>query len=84
MLERIHWTRIWNIMDRRDEHGNRIPFSITYVKISTGEKRVIDSCVMTSIHSKGSTLNILPKGEPRPKKIKKCLITMFNNASVYI
>jgi len=71
-------------MQRTDAAGNPLPFDIKFVKLSTGEVREYKRCILTSIHSAGSTLNILPEGEYRPKTIKKVSIIEFNQHRVYI
>lgn len=82
--KRIHWSRIWEIMERKGSKGEYLPFAIKYVKISTGEIRKYQHCTLTSIHSKGDTLNIMIIGETCPRTLKKCLIVEFNNAKVYL
>lgn len=83
-MERIHWSKLWELMEQRDEYGNPKTFQITFAKKSTGEIVKVPSCTCTSIHAKGSTLNILYAGEVDPKKIRKCLILEFNGMSVYL
>lgn len=70
-------------MDKR-ENGAPKPFSLTYVKRSTGEVVTYPVAVLTSFHSKGSTINVLPVGEVKPRKIRRCLITRFNGLKVYL
>lgn len=82
-MDRIHWSKIWELMEMYDENGKPVPFSISFVKRKTGEWRDVPSCTLSSIHSKGSTLNILLPGEIRPKSIRKCLVMKFNGMSVY-
>lgn len=69
-------------MQRRVD-GKPIEFSIQYCKKSTGELITYPKAVLTSIHSKGSTINVLPLGESKPRKIRRCLITRFNGIKVY-
>ncbi len=80
----IHWSRIWELMERTDAKNHPIPFQMKFVKLSTGEVREYKSCVLTSIHSKGETINVLPEGEHRPRKILKVLIIEFNQHRVYL
>ncbi|MDU1906409.1 MAG: hypothetical protein E6772_16690 [Dysgonomonas sp.] len=82
-MDRIHWTKLWEQMEQLDKGGKAIPFSLSFVKKSTGEIVDVPSCTLTSIHSKGSTLNILVAGQEKPKTIRKCLIIYFNGKSVY-
>jgi hypothetical protein len=80
--KRIHQSKIWEIMERRQD-GKPIEFSIQFCKKSTGELVTYDRAVLTSFHSSGSTINVLPAGEATPRKIRRCLITKFNNLKVY-
>lgn len=70
------------MMERRQD-GRPIEFSIEYCKKSTGELIRYERAVLTSFHSSGSTINVLPAGESTPRKIRRCLITRFNNIKVY-
>jgi len=54
------------------------------VKKGTGEIVDVPGCTITSIHAKGSTINILVDGDRHPKTIRKCLIIEFNGMQVYI
>jgi hypothetical protein len=84
MQKLIHWSKIWSLMERTDEKGKPIPFQIKFVKQSTGEVREYESCILTSFHSKGSTLNVLHDGESRPKTIRRVTIIEFNKHRVYL
>lgn len=80
--KRIHQSKIWKLMERRKD-GRPVEFSLEYCKKSTGELVTYDRAVLTSFHSSGSTINVLPAGEATPRKIRRCLITRFNNLKVY-
>lgn len=80
----IHWSKIWDIMQRKDANGNPIPFQIRFYKLSTGEERNYPVCFFTSIHTKGSTVNIMVEGEHRPRTIRRCLIVEFNHHKTYL
>lgn len=69
-------------MQRRVD-GRPVEFSLQFCKKSTGELITYPKVILTSIHSKGSTINVLPSGETAPRKIRRCLITRFNNIKVY-
>ena len=83
-MERIHWSKIWDIMQEHNDDGTPKAFSFTFVKKSTGAVVDVPSCTLTSIHSKGSTLNVLYHGQEKPKTIRKCLIIKFNGKPVYV
>ena len=82
-MKRIHRSKIFELMEKRVD-GRPIEFSIEYCKKSTGELITYERAVLTSYHSTGSTINILQAGDDTPKKIRRCLITRFNNLKVYI
>jgi hypothetical protein len=84
MKERVKLSGIWEAMERKSPSGAPAVFSIGYVKKSTGCISRIANCICTSIHSKGSTVNIMPEGEQRPKSIRKCLIIEFNESKIYL
>lgn len=69
-------------MEKR-QNGRPVEFSLQYCKRSTGELVTYERAVLTSFHSAGSTINILPAGEGSPRKIRRCLITRINNLKVY-
>lgn len=84
MEKMIHWSKIWELMERTDSQGSPLQFQVKFVKLSTGEVREYKNCTLSSIHSKGSTLNLLPEGESRPRTIRKVLIIEFNKHHVYL
>lgn len=84
MEKLIHWSKLLDIMERTDSSGVPIPFQLCYVKLSTGEVREYDRCTLTSVHTNGTTVNVLPDGEFRPRKIRKVSIIEFNHAKVYL
>lgn len=69
-------------MEKRKD-GRPVEFSLQYCKRSTGELVTYERAVLTSFHSEGSTINVLPTGESSPRKIRRCLITRINNLKVY-
>ena len=71
------------MMVRCDQHGNRLPFQVKFVK-ENGEVKEYGSCVLTSFHSAGTTLNVLPHGEYFPRKIRRVTIIEFNHIRVYL
>lgn len=68
-------------MEERQD-GRPVEFSIQFCKKSTGELITYERVVLTSFHSKGGTINVLPVGSDTPRKIRRCLITRFNNFKV--
>lgn len=82
MEKRIHQRQLRDIMERR-VNGRPAEFSLQYCKRSTGELVDYPRAVLTSWHSDGSTVNVLPAGETSPRKIRRCLITRINGLKVY-
>lgn len=82
MLDRIHQSKIIEILEKRKD-GKPVEFLLQFCKRSTGELVTYERAVLTSFHSKGSTINVLPAGESTPRKIRRCLITRINNLKVY-
>lgn len=82
MLDRIHQSKIGEIMERCKD-GRPVEFSLQYCKKSTGELVTYERAVLTSFHSEGSTVNVLPNGESSPRKIRRCLITRINGMKVF-
>lgn len=83
MSKLIKQSRIWEMMERTGKDGKRLPFQIKFVK-ENGEIREYKSCVLTSFHSAGDTLNVMPEGEFFPRKIRRITIIEFNNIRVYL
>lgn len=82
MEKRIHQRQLREIMERRHQ-GKPVEFSLQYCKRSTGELVTYQRAVLTSWHSEGGTVNVLPAGETSPRKIRRCLITHINGMKVY-
>lgn len=83
MEKRIHYSRLIDLMSRKDESGKPIPFSFTYVKLN-GDLRKYKGATLSSFHASGDTVNIIPATERRPKKFLRILIIEFNNNKVYL
>lgn len=89
----VHVGQMLRLMDARDSTGKPVEFDFVYCSAKTGELVHYEGCVLTSRHSLGNTVNILPRyrtgsdgqrrTEPhRPKKFRIILITQFNHATV--
>ncbi len=83
MNKLIKLSQIWDIMQRKDAKGRNIPFQIKFVK-KNGEVREYNECTLTSFHSLGSTINVLPKGETFPRSIRRISIVEFNKHKTYL
>jgi len=58
-------------------------FSLTFWSRSDKAFVTWKGCRMTSRHSAGGTVNIQAPQYLHPRKVRTCLITMFNNKKVY-
>lgn len=83
MSKLIKQSRIWEIMERKTASGSPLPFQIKFVK-QDGEVKEYPECVLTSFHSLGTSLNVLPAGEIRPRSIRRITIIEFNKIPVYL
>jgi len=70
-------------MEEKDRLGKPKPFTFRYAKMN-GEIETYKDATMTSIHSKGVTVNIMPAGEKVPHTFRKILILRFNEFKVYL
>lgn len=79
----IHISRIPQIMERKTPDRKPMPFSLKYVKKSTGEIIDIRDAVLTSSHHQGTiNIKILSSGEIR--KLILPLIVEFNNIKTFL
>lgn len=83
MAKRIKLHRLWEIMERTDAEGAPVVFQIKFVK-TNGEIREYTACTLTSMHSAGTTINVLPVGQRAPRSITRISIIEFNNIPVYL
>ena len=70
-------------MERKDKEGNPVPFSLKYVKKSTGQIIHVASATITSSFHGGS-VNILIQPSGQIRKLIMPLIIEFNNKPVFI
>jgi hypothetical protein len=80
----IHFSALRAIMERRDSNGDPLPFSLVYVKKSTGEKISIENAVLTSWSHPGNSFNVKLLNSGQVRKLLLTLVTEFNGKSVYI
>jgi NAD-dependent SIR2 family protein deacetylase len=83
MSKLIKQSKLWEMMERTDQSGNPLPFQLKFVK-ENGEVREYKECVLTSFHSAGTSLNVMPAGEYAPRKIRRVTIIEFNHIRVYL
>lgn len=76
----LHFSKLIPTVERKDDKGKPIPFSISYLK-STGEIIEAESVVCTSTSHKG-TINIKwPNNEIR--KVRTVTIMKINNKKIF-
>lgn len=63
MVSRIHVSNIWKIIEEKNRLNKPKPFSSQYAK-KTGNLETYHFATLSSIHSKGAMVNIIPDGEP--------------------
>lgn len=79
----IHFSKVLVLMNRKDSHGKPLPFSLKYVKKSTGEIIAVENAVLTSSnHLDYLNIKILASGEIR--KLILPLIIEFNGTPTFI
>jgi len=70
-------------MEQTDGRGKPVPFSFQYAKMD-GTLKTYENAVLSSIFSKGTTVNIITEGNSKPHTFRKILIVRFNKNKVYI
>jgi hypothetical protein len=83
MEARIHISKVWGIMEQVDVMGKPKTFKFEYVKLN-GELIFCNNATLSSIHSKGSTVNIITNGDSSPKSYRKILFTRINDLKIYL
>ena len=79
----IHFSKILSVAQRKSNDGKHVPFSVKFVKASTGEVVFVDKAVYTSSSHKGyMNIKILSSGQIR--KLIIPLIIEFNGSQVYL
>jgi hypothetical protein len=69
-------------MERFDKDRRRLPFSMKFVKLSTGEVVTVSSAVCTSSHNQG-TVNIMFLPSMQVRKVWVISIIEFNGLEVF-
>ena len=83
MHPRIHLSKIWKIMEQTDSKGKALLFSFQYAK-KNGELLTYKNATLSSIYSKGATVNILLEGENKPHTFRKIVFTRINDYKIYL
>ena len=83
MSKLIKQNKLWEMMEQTDRSGNKLPFQLKFVK-ENGEIREYERCTLTSFHSAGTSLHVMPEGESVPRKIRRVTIIEYNHIRVYL
>ena len=89
--KRVKQSEVWKEMQKKDERGRYKMFSFSYVRLKdsregngvAGSIEHYEYACFTSIHSKGSTVNIRVRGEHFPRKFVRCMIIKINGKKIY-
>jgi len=89
--DRIKQSDVWRLMQQKDYRGHYKMFSFWYVRLKKsltgngmpGSIEKYEAAVFSSIHAKGSTVNIRIVGERFPRKFIRCMIIRINNKKIY-
>lgn len=82
-MNRIHQSKIWAEIEQKDKRGNNKPFSFSYAK-KDGTIAEYSNAVLSSIHYKGSTINIMLPGEVKPHTFRRICFLTFNGLRTYL
>lgn len=80
----IHISRLPDLMERVDKNKKRVPFSLVFVKKSTGEVLNAKEVVCTSTFAENRTANILFVDSREVRKISMLSIIRFNDEEVFV
>lgn len=80
----LHYSAIYNVIERTDHKGNKLPFSFMFVKMKTGDIIVAENCICTSSHHRPRTINVKFKDSNEFRKIRTCSIIELNGVEVYV
>ena len=75
-------------MQQKDDRGRYKMFSFSYVRLNesregNGSIENYEVAYFSSIHAKGSTVNIRIRGERFPRKFIRCMIIRINGKKIY-
>jgi hypothetical protein len=79
----IHYSRLDMLMQKIDAQKRRVPFSLKFVKLTTGQIVDVKQAVCTSSYSANRTVNIMFIESMQVRTIRKILIIEFNGHEVY-
>jgi len=80
----IHFSAIQHVYKRKNAEGQPVPFSLKFVKLSTGEIIKANNVVCTSDNSFLKTLNIKFLDSKEIRKIRQTSIIEINETEVYL
>lgn len=79
----IHWSDMLRDMQRREADGRYVAFDCWYAK-KNGELKHYPHCRLSSIHYRGTTVNVLVGTDKQPKTLRKILFVRYNGQKVFV
>ena len=79
----IHISKVHELATRTDAHGQLVPFTVTFIKLSTGEI-ITGTVVCTSKYFQNRTLNLKWVDSSAFRTIRIITIIAFNGIETYI
>jgi len=80
----IHYSKLGLLLERKDRDNRRVPFSLKFVKLSTGDIVHVENAVCTSSHNNPKTVNIMILSSLQVRKIRMISIIEFNGSEVFL
>ena len=80
----LHWSAIYNVVERKDSTGMPVEFSLVFVKKSTGDIVNAERVVCTSSHFRPRSINIMFVVSREIRKVRCVSIIEINGVEVYI
>lgn len=83
-MANLHYTQISRLVEKKDGNGNLVPFSITYIKRSTGERIIMDNVVCTSSHHRPVSINVKSNTSEEIRKLRAILVEQINSTKIFV
>ena len=80
----IHISKLQQLLERVDGNKRRVPFELTFIKKSTGEKVDVQKAVCTSTFAENRTANIMFYPSMETRTISMLSIVKFNGEEVFV
>lgn len=83
MKKRLHLSKVWEFLTTKTGRDDYAKFSFTYAK-KNGILKTYNDAMFSSIHAKGSTVNLFVEGELKPKTFRRICFVEFDGHQIYI